>query len=87
MGLVAAGILTLALLVYTFWPEENPFPQQIKSRADYLEERREAVYENLRDLNFEFKAGKHPSEDYDVQRSGLEDEAARILAELDTLRS
>ncbi|MBS1815622.1 MAG: hypothetical protein JSS87_12165 [Acidobacteria bacterium] len=85
MGIVAGGILTLAVLAYIFWPDRNPFVQRAKTRADYLIERRDAVYENLRDLNFEYKAGKYPEEDYTTQRASLEDEAARILAELDTI--
>ena len=31
-----------------------------KTRLAYLQERKEAVYENLRDLNFEHQAGKLP---------------------------
>ena len=42
----------------------------------YLLERKEATYENLRDLNFEYKAGKLSEQDYAVQRAALEDEAA-----------
>lgn len=87
MGILAGCVLMIALFAYTFWPEENPFTQKQKTRADYLEERREVVYENLRDLNFEYKAGKYPLEDYETQRALLEEEAARILSELDTLRS
>lgn len=85
MGILAGGILTLGLLAYIFWPERLVFTQKAKTRADYLLERRDVVYENLRDLNFEYKAGKYPEEDYISQRTALEDEASRILAELDTL--
>jgi len=45
------------------------------------------VYENLRDLNFEFKSGKFTQADFDSMREGLEAEAARILAEIDRLES
>jgi predicted adenine nucleotide alpha hydrolase (AANH) superfamily ATPase len=68
-----------------FWPERNPFYQADKTRADYLRERKDVVYENLRDLNFEFLAGKYPEQDYADQRAGLENEAARVIAELDEL--
>ena len=51
----------------------------------YLVERKEATYENLRDLNFEFKAGKLSEQDYAIQRASLEDEAAAILAELESI--
>ena len=51
----------------------------------YLLERKEATYENLRDLNFEYKAGKLSEQDYAVQRASLEDEAAAILAEMESI--
>jgi len=41
-----------------------------------------AVYENLRDLNFEYKAGKLPDADYQSLKSSLEEEAATVLAEI-----
>lgn len=81
-----AGIfLTLALLVYTFWPENVFAAQREKSRLDFLLERKDQLYENLRDLNFEFKAGKYPEEDFAVQRAQLEDEAELLLAEIEHL--
>jgi hypothetical protein len=56
-----------------------------KSRLTFLEERKQVVYENLRDLNFDYKAGKLPLEDYDSLRTSLEAEAAEILAEMAAL--
>ncbi len=53
-----------------------------KTRLLYLRERKEDVYENLRDLNFDFKAGKLPEKDYQSLRATLEDEAAALLAEI-----
>jgi hypothetical protein len=85
MGLVAAGVLLVVALAYTFWPEKNPFIQRANSRVDFLRERREMVFTNLRDLNFEYKSGKFPAEDYETQRNMLENEAATIVAEIDTL--
>lgn len=87
MGLVAASVLTILLVVYIFWPERGLLRQAEKTRADYLQERKEAIYENLRDLKFEYLAGKHPEPDYEVQRAGLEDEAAGVLMEIDTLET
>lgn len=85
MGMIAGVALTIALFLYMFWPERNPFVQADKTRADYLRERKDAIYENLRDLNFEYRAGKFTEQDYQEQRTGLEDEAARVIAELETL--
>jgi hypothetical protein len=85
MSLFAAALLTLALFAYIFWPEKNPFVQANKTRVDYLRERKDVIYENLRDLNFEYQAGKYPEADYEEQRRGLEDEAAQVIAEIDVL--
>jgi hypothetical protein len=85
MGMIAGIVLTLALFAFIFWPERNPFVQADKTRVDYLRERKDVIYENLRDLNFEYLAGKYPEQDYAEQRVGLEDEAARVIAEMETL--
>ena len=85
MGLIAAVVLTLAVFAFIFWPEKNPFVQADKTRADYLRERKDVIYENLRDLNFEYQADKYPEQDYADQRAGLEDEAARVIAEIEML--
>jgi hypothetical protein len=87
MGMIAGVVLTLALFAYMFWPEKNPFVQADKTRVDYLRERKDAIYENLRDLNFEYQAGKYPEQDYAEQRAGLEDEAARVIAEMEMLQA
>jgi len=85
-GELAGVFLTLALLVYTFWPENVFASQRQKTRLDYLQERKEQLYENLRDLNFEYRAGKYPEEDFQVQRAQLENETALLMAEIDHLQ-
>ncbi|WP_158941293.1 hypothetical protein [Granulicella sp. S190] len=87
MGMIAGAALTLLLFGFIFWPERNPFVQADKTRVDYLQERKEVIYENLRDLNFEYLAGKYPEQDYAQQRAGLEDEAARVIAEMEMLQA
>ena len=81
----ACALFAIALFVYVFSPVREVAHAEQKTRLVYLRERKEAIYENLRDLNFEFKAGKFPEEDYAAMRAGLEDEAARVLSEIDTL--
>lgn len=85
MGLLASAVMLVALFAYIFWPEETPFTQGPRTRLDFLEERRVAVMNNLRDLSFEHRAGKYPEQDYAVQRELLESEAADILHEMDAL--
>jgi hypothetical protein len=84
-GFVAGLLLLIALLAFTFWPEKVSASQLEKTRLDYLQERKEQVYENLRDLNFEFKAGKYPEEEYQTQRVQLEGETAQLIAEIELL--
>lgn len=84
--LVCALITAIALL-YVFSVPGGLTSGPEKTRAAFLRERREAVYENLRDLNFEFKAGKLPETDYLAMKNSLEEEAAAILAEISRLES
>lgn len=85
MGTIAGLVLTITLFAFIFWPERNPFFQADKTRVDYLRERKDVIYDNLRDLNFEYLAGKYPEQDYAEQRAGLEDEAAAVIAEMESL--
>jgi hypothetical protein len=85
MGTIAGLTLTLLLFAFVFWPERNPFYEVDKTRADYLRERKEVIYDNLRDLSFEYQAGKYPEQDYIEQRTSLEDEAAAVIAEIESL--
>ena len=86
-GLIAGLLLLFALFLYTFWPENGFASQKEKTRLDFLLERKEQLYENLRDLNFEFRAGKYPEEDFERQRAQLEHETAQLLAEIDLLQA
>jgi hypothetical protein len=86
-SVVASILLSLALFAFVLWPERNPFVQADKTRVDYLRERKDAIYENLRDLNFEYQAGKYPEAEYAEQRRALEDEAAQVIAEMEGLQA
>ena len=82
---VVCLLFAAGLLLYVFAPGVAFEPATDKPRLAYLEERKHVVYENLRDLNFDFKAGKYPAADYESLRSSLETEAAAILAEIAAL--
>lgn len=56
-----------------------------RTKLDQLLERRDAIYDNLRDLRFEYRAGKYSEKDYEEIKQTLEIEAARVLAEMDLL--
>ncbi len=86
MILAVCSIFTIALFAYVFYPERNVSAQRVKTRLDFLEEQKAVLYDNLRDLNFEYRAGKYPDEDYTEQRAALEAEAAQVLAEMERLQ-
>lgn len=80
-------LVTAAALFYIFHVPEAVTAGPTKTRINYLRERKEVVYENLRDLNFDYKAGKLPETDYQTMRNSLEEEAAAVLAEISRLES
>jgi hypothetical protein len=84
---VFCSVFATVTLIFIFLPSRDTETGVDKTRVSYLYERKDVVYENLRDLNFEYKAGKFTQADYDAMRLGLEAEAARILAEIELLES
>jgi hypothetical protein len=79
------ALFAALLFFYVFYQPGEVEAGEEKTRLMYLLERKDATYENLRDLSFEYKAGKLSESDYAVQRASLEDEAAAILAEMDSI--
>ena len=87
MTILACAALLIGIFVYVFYPQSKTEEQTQKTRLEFLRERKDAIYENLRDLNFEYRAGKYPEEDYLAQRAGMENEAAQILPEIEFLEA
>lgn len=82
VAILACMLIATATLVYVFYLPGTLYLGPRKTRLSFLRERRETVYDNLRDLNFEFKAGKFPDADYQSMKASLEEEAAAVLAEI-----
>jgi hypothetical protein len=87
MSLFACTLLLVASMVFVFYPERRVTAQRQKTRLEYLREHQAVLYDNLRDLNFENRAGKYSEGDYAAQRAQLENEAAEVLAEIDLLEA
>jgi hypothetical protein len=85
IAIMACMLVTTAALVYVFYLPGKLYLGPQKTRLAYLRERKEVVYENIRDLNFEYKAGKFPDADYRAMKNSLEEEAAAVLAEISRL--
>jgi hypothetical protein len=80
----ACFALAAATLLFIFYiqPDASDLAPH-RSRLDQLMERRDTIYENLRDLRFEYRAGKYSEGDYETMKNSLETEAALVLAEMD----
>ncbi len=83
---VACVLLAMATMIFVFGvrPEASDDAPH-RTKLDQLMERRDAIYENLRDLRFEHRAGKFSEADYDEIKQSLEIEAARVLSDMDIL--
>jgi hypothetical protein len=76
--------LAIATLLFVFYiqPDASDLAPH-RSRLDQLMERRDTVYDNLRDLRFEFRSGKYSEGDYNAMKNSLENEAALVLAQIE----
>src|SRR5581483_4024199 len=64
-------LFTAAIVFYVFYLPGTLKLGPPKTRVTYLRERKDVVYDNLRDLNFEYKAGKFPEADYQAMKNSL----------------
>lgn len=78
LGLAAV----VMLFIFYIQPDASDLAPH-RTKLDQLLERRDSIYENLRDLKFEFRAGKYSEGDYEGMKTGLENEAALILTEIE----
>jgi hypothetical protein len=85
LPILICAVMTAGTLFYVFYLPGKLYLGPKKTRVAYLRERKEVVYENLRDLNFEYKSGKFPDADYQAMKTSLEEEAAAVLAEISHL--
>jgi hypothetical protein len=85
-GAVLGACLALAvstlLFIFYIQPDASDLAPH-RSKLDQLMERRDAIYDNLRDLRFEFRSGKYSEGDYNAMKGSLENEAALVLAQIE----
>ena len=86
MVLVAAVLLTAGTIVFTLLVRVRDIPEApVVSPTAHLEQRNAQIYENLRDLQFEFRVGKLSDADYQKTKLDLQRELAKVLAEIDSM--
>jgi Zn finger protein HypA/HybF involved in hydrogenase expression len=88
MLLFLSVVLILGAVAFTFLvrPADLPEPEPVLP-WQHLEDRKARIYENLRDLQFEFRVGKLSEADYQRTKQGLQTELAGTLAEIDALKT
>ena len=74
--------MALALLFVAVEIDSADWPI-LGGKLDQLLERRDTIYDNLRDLRFEYRSGKYSEGDFEAMKATLEQEAALLLAEID----
>lgn len=76
--------LAVAVFLFVFYihPDASDLAPH-RTKLDQLLERRDTIYDNLRDLKFEFRAGKYSEGDYELMKTSLENEAALVLTQID----
>jgi hypothetical protein len=88
MTIALASLLALAALgfILTVRTKDLPEPEPVSPFA-HLDERKAAIYDNLRDAQFEYRVGKLSDEDYQQTKLGLQKELAVVMAEIDRIKA
>ncbi|HTC31825.1 MAG TPA: hypothetical protein VK724_00560, partial [Bryobacteraceae bacterium] len=86
MILSAAVVLAMGTILFTLLVRSQDVPEAPPvSPTAHLEERKAQIYENLRDLQFEFRLGKLSDADYQKTKVDLQRELAKVLADIDAV--
>src|SRR5271156_3659963 len=87
MELATAVVLCVGVILFTLLVRDRDIPEPPPvSPVQHLEERKTQIYENLRDLQFEFRVGKLSDDDYQKTKQDLQRELAKVLAEIDSMQ-
>jgi hypothetical protein len=80
-------VIAIVVIVFVLGvrPKDLPEPEPV-SPFQHLDERKAAIYENLRDLQFEYRVGKLSDADYQQTKRDLQKELAGVMAEVDRIR-
>jgi hypothetical protein len=80
-------VIAIVVIVFVLGvrPKDLPEPEPVSPFA-HLDERKAAIYENLRDLQFEYRVGKLSDNDYQLTKKDLQKELAVVMAEVDRVK-
>jgi hypothetical protein len=79
IAITCAVAIAVIAFILGVRPKDIPQPEPV-SPFQHLDERKAAIYDNLRDLQFEYRVGKLSDDDYQTTKKDLQKELARVLA-------
>ena len=82
LGACLALAVAVVLFIFYIQPDASDLAPH-RTKLDQLLERRDTIYDNLRDLRFEYRSGKYSDGDFEAMKTALEKEAALVLSEID----
>ena len=87
MIIAITSVIAIVVIVFVLGvrPKDLPEPEPVSPFA-HLDERKAAIYENLRDLQFEYRVGKLSDTDYQLTKKDLQKELASVMAEVDRVK-
>jgi hypothetical protein len=92
-ALIVCSLVTLATLLLVFRPmlatARNPLLGNLEGNPSPLKRllrKKERIYENIKDLEFEYKMGKLSEGDYERLREEFSQEAYQIMREIESLK-
>ena len=87
MVLAICGLLAMAVIGFTLFVREQDIPPAPTENPElkHLETRRQVLYENLKDLQFEYHQGKLTDEDYQSLKQGFLYDLAGVMDSIDRM--
>ena len=87
MTIALASLITIGVIMFIVSVRAKDLPTaEPVSPFEHLDERKAAIYENLRDLQFEYRVGKLSDADYQQTKVDLQRELAGVMAEIDRVK-
>lgn len=88
MFIALCVVLAIVAIGYVLGVREQDVPPLPKENPElkHLEERRATLFENLKDLQFEYLQGKLSDEDYQSLKLGFQNDLAVVMASIDMQR-
>src|SRR5436853_962989 len=88
MFIVITCVIAIAVIAFVLGVRDRDLPvAEPESPFQHLDERKAAIYENLRDLQFEYRVGKLSDADYQSTKKHLQQELAGVLGEVDRIKA